>query len=155
MQGLKNWKFTCMIFPARIAYACTQLMYVIVVFMNTHIRLNIFLSSLFTYFYKIILFLNLLIIYYILKHFHSCINDKSKVNTISTFTKTMRLVVRNYVGNLMFCRKESSGLLDYAATPRVATTYWKYWKYRDMLELCLKFIPYCEFWIVILEILNN
>ena len=67
--GLKNLKFACMFFRvrknmhtrrvrcyfvnAKIAHACTQFMYVVVVFMNAHnlyLTLNIFISSLCTFF---------------------------------------------------------------------------------------------------------
>ena len=94
-----------------------------------HFTRNIFILSLFTYFYKMLYnsfpqFVHNL--YYLLKHFvntrilYSYINQKSKVNTLSASTKTMRLVIKKHVDNLMFCREESGRTLDYRTTLRVA-----------------------------------
>ena len=68
-KNMHTRRVRCYFVNAKIAHACTQFMYVMVVFMNAHnlyLTLNIFISSLFTFFFTkcyLILFANLLITY--------------------------------------------------------------------------------------------
>ena len=94
----------CYIMQAKIVdvYVCMQSVYVIVVFVNTHnlhYNLNFFHSSIFSYFYTIFTLIPCIEVF--------CWYTNTLYIYWASISKTRPLIIRKYVGNLMFHSEES------------------------------------------------